>query len=192
MDATTKHRLRAATRAARRALTAEQRATASARIVARMLALPQLRGAATVLVYAATREEVDVGGLVAPLQAQGSRTLLPRVRGRELELVAVSDLRGLELGYRGVREPSGRAIDPRVVDVAIVPGLAFDPRGGRLGSGGGHYDRLLATLPADAARIGVGFTCQVVPWVPREPHDQPVSLLVTESAVHHPGSARQR
>ncbi len=192
MDPSAKHRLRAATRAARRALTADQRAEASARIVERLLTLPELRSASTVLLYAALQEEVNLGGLFAALRSQERRTLLPRVQGRELDLVAVTDLRGLELGFRGVQEPTGPAIDPGVVDVAVVPGLAFDPRGGRLGGGGGHYDRLLAGLRADAPRIGVAFTCQVVPQVPREAHDQPVTVVVTDAAVHRPGTARTR
>lgn len=184
MDATTKHRLRASTRAARAALSAEQREHASARIMARLLALPQLRTAHTVLLYAAARDEVDLGGLIAPLHDRGVRTLFPRVRAEHLELVAATDVRTLQLGYRGVREPVGRHVDPAVVDVAILPGLAFDPRGGRLGAGGGHYDRLLARLPSSTVRIGVGFTCQVVPQVPLEAHDQLVHVVVTESAVH--------
>ena len=190
MDATTKHRLRASTRAARAALSPEERIAASTRIVARLLALPELRAASTVLVYAPVRDEVDVGGVVAHLHAAGTRTLFPRVRGCELDLVAAADLRTLQLGYRGVREPSGPAIDPAVVDVAVVPGLAFDPRGGRLGSGGGHYDRLLARLPSEVVRIGVGFTCQVVPLVPRQAHDEPVQLVVTETAVHRATGGR--
>ncbi len=184
MDATTKHRLRAATRAARAALSTEQRAQASARIVERLAGLPEVRRARSVLLYAAVAEEVDLATLVPRLHAAGARTLFPRVRGLELDLVAVSDLHRLQLGYRGVREPGGPSIDPAVLDVALLPGLAFDPRGGRLGSGGGHYDRLLARLPQQVVRIGVGFTCQVVPQVPRLAHDEPVQLVVTETAVH--------
>lgn len=191
VDASTKHRLRATTRAARDALSTEERAQASARIVERLLALPEMRSAGTVLMYASVPGEVDVGGMVPALHAAGARTLFPRVRGSALELVAASDLRTLQLGYRGVREPSGPAIDPAVVDVAVVPGLAFDPRGGRLGSGGGHYDRLLVRLPQVVVRIGVGFNCQVVPLVPREIHDEPVQLVVTETAVHHAAGGRR-
>ena len=130
------------------------------------------------------REEVDLATLVAPLHERGARTLFPRVRDERLELVAATDLRTLQLGHRGVREPAGRAVDPGVVDIAIVPGVAFDPRGGRLGGGGGHYDRLLASLAPAAVRIGVAFSCQLVPHLPQEPHDQPVHLVVTERSVH--------
>ena len=184
MDPTAKAPLRAATRAARRALSPAQRHEASERIVARLLALPELQAAGTLLLYAALSEEVDLAGMVEPVHARGHRTLFPRVRGAELELVAAADLRALRLGHRGVREPVGASVDPAVVTLAVVPGVAFDPRGGRLGGGGGHYDRLLPRLPADTPTIGVAYACQLVPRVPREPHDASVDLVVTERGVH--------
>jgi 5-formyltetrahydrofolate cyclo-ligase len=179
--------LRSSTLSARRELTRSQRQAAAETAVVRLRGLPELRRRRTVLLYAALPDELDISGLVGPLRAAGVRTLFPRVRGDELELVAASDLLTLTLGYRGIQEPAGPAIDPSVVDAAVVPGVAFDLRGGRLGRGGGHYDRLLALLPEGCARIGVCFSCQVVPAVPREPHDEPVDVVVTERAVHRPG-----
>ncbi|MFP4235207.1 MAG: 5-formyltetrahydrofolate cyclo-ligase [Nitriliruptoraceae bacterium] len=184
MDADAKPPLRAATRAARRSLTDAQRRTGSQRIVERLLALPEVRRAETILLYAALREEVDLAAAVPVLHERGVRTLFPRVREAHLELVAATDLLTLKLGHRGVREPAGRPVDPTVVDVAVIPGVAFDPRGRRLGAGGGHYDRLLALLSPGATRIGVGFTCQIVPHVPTEAHDQRVDLVITEGGVH--------
>ncbi|TVP63115.1 MAG: 5-formyltetrahydrofolate cyclo-ligase [Nitriliruptor sp.] len=184
VDAISKAPLRAATLAARRALSDAQRREASVRIVERLLRLPELREASTVLVYAALREEVDLTTLLGPLHERGARTLFPRVRGDRLDLVAAVDLGTLQLGHRGVREPGGRAVDPAVVDIAVVPGVAFDPRGGRLGAGGGHYDRLLAELAGTTIRIGAAFDCQLVPHIPRQAHDQPVDLVVTERSVH--------
>jgi 5-formyltetrahydrofolate cyclo-ligase len=180
--------LRRATLQARRELTRGERQAASAAAVERLLRLPELRrDVHTVLLYAAQPDELDVGGLVGPLRARGVRTLFPRVRGDHLELVAASDLLTLTLGYRGIHEPTGPAIDPAVVDAAVVPGVAFDPHGARLGRGGGHYDRLLAALPEGCVRIGACFSCQVVPAVPMEPHDEPVDLVVTDRAVHRAG-----
>jgi 5-formyltetrahydrofolate cyclo-ligase len=180
--------LRAATLSARRELTRGERQQASLAAVERLRNLPELRRLDTVLLYAALPDELDVGGLVGPLRAAGVRTLFPRVRGDELELVAAADLLTLTLGYRGINEPTGPAIDPGVVDAAIVPGVAFDPHGARLGRGGGHYDRLLAQLPDDAVRIGVCFSCQVVPSVPLAAHDEPVDVVVTERAIHRGNS----
>jgi 5-formyltetrahydrofolate cyclo-ligase len=181
--------LRGSAVAARRRLSRGERQAASSAVVDRIVSLPELRRAHTVLLYAALADEVDLGGLVGPLRRRGVRTLFPRVRGDHLELVAASDLLTLTLGYRGVQEPAGPAVDPEVVDAAFVPGVAFDLHGTRLGGGGGHYDRLLASFHEETLRIGVCFSCQLVPWVPREDHDEPVDLVITERALHraHPG-----
>lgn len=179
--------LRATTRAARGRLSSGERALAAAGVVDRIGQLPEVRRAATVLFYAATNDEVELAGLVGAVRARGARTLFPKVRGDELDLIASTDLRSLEPGYRGVREPMGPRVDPGFVDVALVPGVAFDPTGGRLGQGGGHYDRLLPLLADDCVRIGVCFACQLVPRVPRAAHDAAVDVVVTETAVHRRG-----
>lgn len=179
-----KRALRSAAAAARRQLTDRQRRAASSAIVERALALPELRSVRTVLLYAATPVEVDTSGLIEPLRHRGVRLLFPRVRGDALDLVAAADLATLEHGFRGIREPVGPRVDPEAVDVALVPGVAFDPCGGRLGHGGGHYDRLLARLRDDGVRVGVCFACQVVPRVPLEEHDEAVDLVVTEHATY--------
>lgn len=184
MDTELKTALRAAALTARRALRTGEREAASGAVVERLLGLAELRTATPVLLYAGLSEETDIGALVAPLQARGARTLFPRVKGDRLELVAASDLRTLQLGYRGIQEPVGPAVDPATVRAVILPGVAFDPHGGRLGQGGGHYDRLLPRLPPDAVRIGVCFACQVVPEVPREAHDEPVDVVVTDRATY--------
>jgi 5-formyltetrahydrofolate cyclo-ligase len=190
VDQDRKAALRASIRDARRELSLGERQEAARAVVDRLLRLPELRRARTVLLYAAVGDELDVGGLVAPLREAGARTLFPRVRGDRLELVAASDLLTLTLGYRGIQEPVGPAVDPSVVEVAVVPGVAFDLRGMRLGRGGGHYDRLLAALPDTCARIGAAFSCQLVPAVPHLEHDEPVDLVVTERATYRNPGAR--
>jgi 5-formyltetrahydrofolate cyclo-ligase len=180
--------LRVAALAARRSLRTGERATASQAVVERLTGLPELRHAQVVLLYAALTEETDIGAVIAPLHERGARTVFPRVHGDRLELVAASDLRTLQLGYRGIQEPVGPAVDPATIDVVLVPGVAFDPHGGRLGQGGGHYDRLLATLPSGTVRIGVCFAAQVVPVVPRDDHDLPVDIVVTDRALYRTGA----
>lgn len=187
-----KDRLRSSALDARRQLSDAERRDASAAVVDRLLHQPTLQRPGHVLLYAAMHDEVDLAGIVGPLRSRGVRTLFPRVAGDRLELVAASDLRTLQLGYRGVREPSGPRVDPGVVDVAVVPGVAFDPHGGRLGHGGGHYDRLLEQLREDGVRIGVCFACQLVPRVPRATHDEPVDVVVTDRARYHTGARELR
>jgi 5-formyltetrahydrofolate cyclo-ligase len=180
--------LRRATRIARDELSATERAAAAAAAEERLWRLPELHAARTVALYAAHRAEIDVSRLAARLRERGVRTLLPRVSGDALELVAATVGSPLAPGYRGIAEPAGPAIDPEVVDAIVVPGVAFDPTGGRLGQGGGHYDRLLAELPPDTARIGVSFACQLVPSVPREPHDLALDVVVTDRGTYRGGT----
>ncbi|MEX1176860.1 MAG: 5-formyltetrahydrofolate cyclo-ligase [Nitriliruptor sp.] len=180
--------LRRATRAARDGLTGIERATASAAAVARLRRLPELRRARVVALYAAHGSELDLTDLTAWLRSRGVTTALPRVEGAELTLVEAGPNTPLASGYRGVREPTGRPIHATAVDTVVLPGLAFDPVGGRLGQGGGHYDRLLGQVGDAVTRIGVGFACQLVPRVPREVHDAPVDIVVTDRATYRTGA----
>jgi 5-formyltetrahydrofolate cyclo-ligase len=178
-----KDALRRATRAAREGLLPDERHRAAEAVVGRLRRLPELRRARVVALYAAHGSELDVAALTGVLRERGVTTVLPRVEGDELRLVVTTSSTRLVIGYRGISEPQGRAVDLAVVDAIVVPGLAFDPVGGRLGQGGGHYDRLLAASPEAAVRIGVGYACQLVPRVPSEAHDAPVDLVVTDRAT---------
>jgi 5-formyltetrahydrofolate cyclo-ligase len=175
--------LRRATRAARDGLLPEERRRAAEAVVERIRRLPELRRARVVALYAAHGSELDLSTLTPVLRGRGVTTVLPRVEGDELRLVVTTAGTPLAVGYRGISEPLGRAVDLAAVDAIVLPGLAFDPVGGRLGQGGGHYDRLLAASPEAAVRIGVGYACQLVPRVPREAHDAPVDLVVTDRAT---------
>jgi len=98
-----------------------------------------------------------------------------------MSCVGLSSLEGVEVRRHGIREPvEGGVIGPGEIEVALVPGVAFDLSGGRLGRGAGFYDRFLGRLADRAVRIGVGFGLQVVGRVPRETHDLGVDALVTE------------
>lgn len=187
-DRARKAALRRAVRVARDELAPLERVTAAGAAVERLRQLPELRGVRVAALYTAHGNELDVAGLADELRARGVTTGLPRVHGDELELVATTAAAALAAGYRGIREPAGPGLHLDTVEVVVLPGTAFDPVGGRLGRGGGHYDRLLARLPATTVRIGVGFACQLVPRVPREAHDEPVDLVVTDRVVHRTGA----
>lgn len=175
--------LRRSTRAARDGLLPEERRRAATAVVDRVRRLPELRRARVVALYVAYGSELDPGALTVFLRDRDVTTVLPRVEKDELRLVATTATTTLVVGHRGIDEPPGRAVDLAAVDAIVVPGLAFDPVGGRLGQGGGHYDRLLAALPTTTVRIGVAHACQLVPRVPREDHDAAVDLVVTDRAT---------
>lgn len=159
-----------------------ERSEASERAVARLLTLPVLSHAVEVAMYVALPDEVDVTRAGDVLRDRGATLLLPRSSGDRLALVPVTEDEVLRPGYRSILEPEGPGSDDLSgLDVVVVPGVAFDPQGRRLGRGGGHYDRLLAELPVTTTRIGVCFEVQLVEEVPAGTHDQAVGVVVTES-----------
>lgn len=180
MDTTRKEQLRREVRRRRAAVPAAARRQAASAAAGHLLALAEIASAATVALYAAHGDELDPAPAVASLRARGVTTVLPRVDGLSLLLVPVASGTRLSPGYRGVPEPAGEALPPERLDLVVVPGVAFDLSGGRLGQGGGHFDRLLAALPQQVVRVGYAFACQVVEEVPGSPHDEPVDIVITE------------
>lgn len=137
----------------------------------------------TVLAFASFGAEIPTDPLLEALLGTGHRVLLPYVEaGGVMRAAALTSLRDLVPGYRGIREPAVR--EPvEAVDAALVPGVAFDETGGRLGHGGGFFDRYLETIAPVVPIVGLCFDVQIVNEVPREPHDRSVDVIVTERRV---------
>ncbi len=182
-----KRAVRARALAARDALPPDARAALSERVCTRALALPELAGATTVMLFASFRTEVDTGPLIRACLARGAVVALPRIAGpRLLEAVRVADpVRDLEPGTWGIPEPrAGLPVaDPGIIDLAFVPGAAFSAAGGRCGYGGGFYDAFLPRLRRGTPLVGLAFETQVLDDVPCEPHDLAVDVVVTEARV---------
>lgn len=183
---------RAAKRAIRRtviariqALPPEDRARQEVSLLSALPGLPGFADADTVLLYvSAFPEEFDTGPMLRLALNQGKRLICPRVNRDEmrLDLHAVGNLdRDLEPGTLGILEPrtSTPLVEPKAVDWVLVPGVAFDIRGYRIGRGAGHYDRLLPRLRPVVPRWSLGFEEQWVETVPDEPHDQRVDGFVS-------------
>lgn len=157
------------------------RAAASTRVAQTVAATPEVIGAAAVLGFASFGTELPTDPTMEALLAAGKRLLLPYVDGRRLCAADVSSVEELAPGYRGIREPVVREpVDLDVAQAVLVPGVAFDATGGRLGYGGGFYDGLLADVPRSVPRIGLCFDIQVVEEVPVGDGDERVDLVITE------------
>jgi len=183
-----KRAMRTAVIGLRDALTPQVRAAASRSIAARIVALPGYASASVVLLTLPFRSEWDTTVVAHAALEAGKQVAVPRVdtTARVLLLHAVDALPGsVAPGYRGIPEPHADAplVDPAAVDVAIVPGVAFDATGRRLGYGGGYYDRLLPLLRPDVARIAGAFDVQVVDVVPAAAHDLVVDTIVTPTRM---------
>ena len=151
----------------------------SSLVVQEVLDLPEWQDASTVMMYCALPGEVDLTPL---LGVDGKRIVLPLVSGNDLllkEYVPGS----LVPGYAGIMEPSSNAPDVASdeIDLVLVPGVAFDRCGRRLGRGKGYYDRTLKSL--DCKKVGVAFSWQIVDAVPVDEWDLPMDILVVDGNV---------
>ena len=180
-----KRSLRDAILEARDALDPAWREEASAAIAARIGEDAIFDRARTVLLTLPFRSEWNAMRVVERALATGKTVAAPRVDAstRMLRAYRIEDPeRDIETGYRGIPEPRATCAEIALanVDWILVPGVAFDARGHRLGYGGGFYDRLLPIVPRTAARVAGAFEMQVVERVPTAPHDVAVDTIVTE------------
>jgi 5-formyltetrahydrofolate cyclo-ligase len=171
---------------ARDKLDPQFRADASRAIAARITALDSYRIARVVLLTLPYRSEWDAALLAQHAIAAGKTVAVPRVdtAARMLRPLRIADLqRDVDVGYRGIPEPRADRdpVAPEAIEWVLVPGVAFDPRGARLGYGGGFYDRLLPLLPRAAQRVAGAFDMQLAAAVPTAPHDLRVDWIATES-----------
>ena len=184
-----KHRIRQSILAMRRGLSEAERLARSHCVWERVATLSCYQRARVVLGYMAFDHEVLTDGLMRQSIASGKQIVLPMVQANRqgMALYVIADLqRDVAPGYRGILEPQPqrtRAVAPETLDMALVPGVAFDPGGGRLGFGVGFYDRLLSQLPRGIPTVGLAFDFQVIPRLPSQPHDVTLDVIVTESRV---------
>lgn len=176
----------------------------SLRACERLLTMPELGAVTSALLYIPIRDdrgetdarrELDAWPLLHALVRRGVRVAVPGVEWERGELDP-RWIRGLAEGLvvrrHGVPEPppdqGWEAADVERIGLVVVPGAAFDPSGGRLGRGGGFYDRLLSRVRPPALVVGLAYDDQVVERVPAAGHDVRVGVVVTPSSIHRPGA----
>jgi len=160
-------------------------------IFQRLVTLPEYARAQTLMLYLDVRSEVRTHWFVPTAWKEGKRVVVPYCEDGEIELFRLDQLDELAPGLMEVPEPKpelrGRAdrkIDPSELDLIVVPGLAFDYHGGRLGYGMGYYDKLLHQIRNDATKAAVCFERQLVLEVPLLPHDIRMDMVITENAIY--------
>ncbi len=173
----------------RRALMdSRSRALKSRAIGERLKGLKEYSEARVIGLFASFGSEVQTSGIIEDALGRGKMVVLPRVDRAEglLKLYWIQSLSELSPGTMGIPEPeplAEREVKGHILELVVVPGVAFDERGGRIGYGGGYYDRLLAPLKGRVPIVAVGFEEQMVHEVPLMAHDVRVDIIVTESRV---------
>jgi 5-formyltetrahydrofolate cyclo-ligase len=185
----TKGELRTRILAAREA--APDRDAKSRMIQQRLVELPEFQRSSSILTYIGVKSEVGTGAIVRDALGKGKRLAVPYVAGDTLRAAFIESTADLEPAQFGLLEPIPevrndplRVCDISTVDLFVVPGVAFDRAGGRLGHGKAYYDRLLAGAKPEARFIALAFECQVVDSVPMTPTDIHMHSVVTEKRTY--------
>ncbi len=184
-----KKRIRAQARANRDRQ--QDREQLSREICRRLTALPEYVAAKTVLFYVDFRSEVRTQYLLAAACRTDKCVVVPYCLDDRLGLFRLRGMDELSAGVWGILEPQAelrgladRRVDAARLDLVVVPGVAFDRRGGRTGYGKGYYDKLLLLVRPDTAKVALAFECQLFAEIPMQPHDVFVDKVVTEKAVY--------
>lgn len=185
--------VRRAVLARRDQLTPQARAEFSRAICERFWTLDDLRGARTIHLSLSVGSEVSTQDLVTEARRRGVRVVVPVTITAERRLLLTELGEGVTLvpGPFGIPEPHPNARVPVAVETlgaVVVPGLAFDPHGNRLGWGAGYYDRLLAGVRPGVPVVALAFECQLVPAIPSLGHDVRMSAIITEQRVIRAGA----
>lgn len=184
-----RHELRRQARAARRELSESERIAATEALCTRLDALPLFAAARHIGCYAAVASELSLQAAIDQALARGQQVYLPHVEHTAPDMRFArwtGQNKRLLTNRFGIPEPLvdvAELVAPQTLDLILLPLLAFDRSGGRLGSGAGYYDRALAfrlTQPAPPLLVGVGFACQEVSGIPTADWDVPLDLVVTE------------
>ncbi len=183
-----RQKLRKQILARREALSVQDRQQKSAQIIETLVEHDSFRQAKTIFTYVNFRSEVITDTLLEACFALNKRLCVPLTIKQDFRLVPyeLTESFHLRLGYWGIPEPDPSKhsqVAPHEIDLTILPGSVFDSLGGRLGYGGGFYDRFVINEAPDSVRIGLAFDLQLVDKLPLLPHDQPLHHLITEKQI---------
>lgn len=171
-------------RAKRRALTADEVKQSSEKIRKLLFSLDCIKNAKTICTFLSAFKEPDTITIVRQLWEKKRRVIIPisDTQTNTLSLSRIDSMDDLERGAYGILEPSVvKTADENTIDVILVPGLAFDRSGGRMGFGKGYYDRLLEM--SSAVKIGLCYDFQLFDSIPTESHDVPMDFILTEKEI---------
>lgn len=161
-------------------------------IYEKLCSLPEFKQANNIFVYMHFRSEVETTQIIENCFKTSKIVTIPHTLVEEKKLLSVQiqdQVKDVIPGYCGIPEPTiellqSAVYDPRKIDIAIIPGSVFDKNGGRLGYGGGYYDRFLADQASNALRVALAYEMQIAERVPLEAHDQLMDYVITEKNIY--------
>ncbi len=160
-------------------------------ICEKFAALPEYAAARAVMFYVDVRTEVRTRGYLSTALSHGKKIIVPYCVEGELELFWLRSMEDLAVGAYKILEPKPELrplpehrVDVSELDLIMVPGVAFDRDGARMGHGFGYYDKLLHKARHDAPLVALAFECQLFPLIPMQPHDIFMDKVITESAIY--------
>ncbi len=181
-----KKEIREKYRCVRKEISPDVRKEADERIADRLFSEPAYREARFIYCYASLEDEADTHRIIEEALRQGKRVALPRVRGKHrMEFCFIKSPADLRPGFLGIREPGPwcpKAPAPHSETMVLVPGVAFDRNGGRIGYGGGYYDAYLSGH-AQCIKAALAYSAQITAEVPAEPEDVNVDMIITEKEL---------
>lgn len=171
--------------AQRRELSAEERKVSGDIIQQLFMAMPSFAKARIIALYSPVRGEVETQAVMMAALREGKIVLFPVVCGEQLSFISVAGPHDMTRGAFGISEPcrSGAAYSPGEADLIVIPGVAFDRLGKRVGFGKGYYDRALHALEGSGKLVGFCYDFQLVDEIVAEPHDVAVDTIITEKKV---------
>lgn len=176
-----KHLIREKINSARKNL--PEKSQKSKAIIETLKKLDEFKTAKTIMPYLSLDIEVDTKEFIKNELSEQKRTVLvPFIEKDNIQISKLSDFKALTQGKFGVLEPLKKEICNEKIDIIIVPGVAFDKHGSRIGFGKGYYDRFLEKYK-NSLKIGLAFEDQLVNFIPKEQHDKPVDIIITEKRV---------
>ena len=173
-----KKALRATIRQQKRAMTEEEIVLRSEKLMEKFLASQEYKNAKTIYGYLPYNQEVRTTPMLAQALLDGKKVAVPKCYGDEMKFIYMDDLTKVEKGYANIPEPiaDGPVADDKTA-LVLMPGLAFDPQGHRLGYGGGFYDKFLSQEP-DHPTLALCYAFQMLPQLDTEEHDIPVDCVI--------------
>lgn len=161
-------------------LSASEVEARSGQVIKRLKQLEPLRNSQTIMFYSSIKNEVDLKPVFEEEWQQGKTILLPRVRDNSLEAVVFQGWDNCRPGAFGILEPEGPAYNPQHIEAILVPGVAFDARGYRIGYGKGYYDRFLPGCARETFLCGAAYEFQVLDTINPGESDIPLHWIVTD------------